>query len=192
MRLVIISLIALCLLCPNSYAEFQEDLAKIKTISDEVVSSCKDDEHKVIALTHYVHAKLKPDASKGIAPDTKMSTTDRLDSGVGWCNHQVTVFMYLAQVQGISTRMLYLINKEGTASPHTIGEAYLNGRWVIVDPLFNFNVRNDNGELLSLRDVYKDVNLLKRCPNIAGRGDVDTFIDNYLNPVIYVYGLDGL
>ena len=183
-------LIFICLICPNSFAVIQEDMAKIKVISDEIVKDCPNDEQKVLALSHYVCLKLKPDASKGILPDAQMSVTDRLDSGVGWCNHQIGVFMRLAEAQGIRTRMLYLLNKEGTDSPHTIGEAYLNGRWIIVDPLFDFNIRNDKGELLSLRDVYKDVNLLKRCPSIKERGDVESFIDNYLNPVIYVFGLE--
>lgn len=183
-----IFLLIFCLANP-SYA-VQEDLAKNKIISDEVVKDCKTVEEKVITLSHYVFLKLKPDESKGITPLTGMNTTDRLESGIGWCNHMVSVFMRLAEAQHIPTRMLYLINKEGTSSPHTIGEAYLDGRWVIIDPMFDFNVRNDKGELLSLRDVYKDVNTLKKCPLLNSRGDVDTFIDNYLNPIIYVYGLE--
>ncbi len=189
--IIIISFISLCLASP-SYAVIQEDFPKIKEISDSVVKDCLTDEQKVMALSHYVYLKLKPDASKGITPEAGMSVIDRLDSGVGWCNHQVAVFMRLAEAQHIKTRMLYLLNEEGTTSPHTIGEAYLNGRWVIVDPMFDFDIRNSRGEPLSLRDVYKDVNVLKRCPLIKERGDVESFILNYLNPVIFVYGLDGL
>jgi len=186
--LSVLSVCLMCLICGKSYA-IQEDFVRIKEISDSVIKDCKTDEDKVIALSHFVHTKLQPDESK-IPANAVMSTVDRLDAGVGFCNHQVAVFMRLCEAQKIKTRMLYLLNKEGTSSPHTIGEAWVNSRWVIVDPIFDLNIRNASGELISLRDVYKDVNILKGCPALKARGDVDKFIDNFLNPMMFVYGLE--
>jgi hypothetical protein len=168
----------------------QEDFDKIKKISDEAVKDCKTDEEKVLALSHYVYLKLKPDETKGVSPQAQMSTCDRLGSGVGWCNHQVAVFMRLAESQKIKTRMLYLLNKEGTESPHTIGEAYIENRWVIVDP------QNDFNALFSRNDVLRNPNLIKNQPIVkerfkdAKQETIDDFVELYINPSIFVYGLE--
>lgn len=191
-RLLSICLISLCLICPKSYGVIQEDLAKIKAISDEVVRYCDTDEEKVLALSHYVHYKISADETKGITPQMAMSITDRLDCGVGWCNHQVAVFMALAQAQHIQTRMLYLLNKEGTSSPHTIGEAYVNGRWVVVDS------QNDFNEIFSRYEALENPDLIKRQQHVKDRfanqpiEKLNEFVDMYTNPAIFVYGLDGL
>lgn len=178
-----------------------ENFDRIKVISDSVLIETKavTDEAKVIALSHYVYTKLKPDASKGIGPFDKMSTTDRLDVGVGWCNHQVAVFMRLCEAQKIKTRMLYLTNKEGTSSPHTIGEAYVDGRWVVVDPMFDMVLRNAEGKLVSLKDIIKNPSILKTVPLVYARIDenyggdeklLDEWVDNFTNPTMFVYGLE--
>lgn len=189
---LLICLLAFCLICPLSYAQIQEDFVKIKSISDEVVKDCSANGEKVLALSHFVYLKLTADASKGISPNVGMSTIDRLDSGVGWCNHQVAVFMRLAEAQHISTRMLYLLNKEGTSSPHTIGEALIDGKWVIVDP------QNDFIGLYSRYEVLHNPNLIKNEPSIQAKfkeqpkEKLNEYVDLYTNPAIFVYGLDGL
>jgi len=172
------------------YGEIHENLQGIKEVSDRV---CREhnaltDEDKIIVLSHYVYTKLKPDPTKGISPHAGMSTLDRLSSGVGWCNHQIAVFMRLCEAQGIKTRMLYLLNNEGTASPHTIGEAYLDDRWVLIDAQNDLNLRNKNGELISLRDIYRDPSILRKNEELNKM--TDEWLDCFLNPAIYVYGLE--
>jgi len=170
--------------------------ADIKQVSDDVCAHAVTVEEKVIALSHYVHTKLKPDASKGIPPHAKMSPMDRLESGVGWCNHMAGVFMALAEVQGIRTRMLYLLNDEATESNHTIAEAFVDGRWVIVDPMFDLQVYNVDGKLISCEDVLLRPELLRSAPLIEKRRveiykrDEEQFkkwIRLYTNRAIIVY-----
>jgi len=199
MKKIIFAVVVAMLFAVTVRAEIIEDFAKIKGISDSVCVGATSNEEKVIALSHYVYMKLKPDASKGIEPFAQLSTTDRLESGVGWCNHQIAVFMRLAEQQHIKTRMLYLTDSAGESSPHTIGEAWIGGRWVIIDPMFDQVLRNEKGELASLRDVYKNKDILKTVPLIQARleenyhgdeAEFENWIDNYLNPVIFVYGLE--
>jgi transglutaminase-like putative cysteine protease len=187
MRLLFIGI--LCLISVNVYA-VNEDLAKNKAISDEITQGCLDNRQKILAISHYVYLKLKPDASKGITPEMQMNTSDRLESGIGWCNHQVSVFMRLCEAQHIKTRMLYLINKEGTSSPHTIGEAYLDGKWVIVDP------QNDLQGLYSRYEALHNPQLLidelrkQEKFKAYTEEQFKDFIDLYTNPALLVYGLE--
>lgn len=194
--------IALCILLLASplYAVVNEDFARIKQVSNDVCAHANTIEEKVMALSHYVHAKLKPDASKGIPATAQLSTMDRLDSGVGWCNHQAGVFMRLAEAQGIKTRMLYLLNDEGTASHHTIAEAFVGGRWVIIDPMFDLEIYNAKGELVSCEDVLLHPKLLRSAPLVDKRrseiynGDEKQFsawIRLYTNRPIIAFELGG-
>lgn len=188
MKYLILVLCLICLAQPISYA-ITQDFEKIKQISDEVVKDCINDSEKVLALSHYVYLKLKPDYSKGIPPNATMSVTDRLESGVGWCNHQVQVFMFLAQAQGIKTRMLYLLNKAGDSSPHTIGEAFVSGRWVVVDPQLDFNVLVTREEIQKNPEIIKNLPLmLKRKEEVYNNDEskYDEWIALYYNPSILV------
>jgi hypothetical protein len=105
--------------------------------------------------------------------------------------------MRLLQAQKIKTRMLYLLNAEGTTSPHTIGEAYIEGRWVILDPMFEVIVYNKDGKLISRTDILKNPDIIKNLPVFQERlrdKDVynndekrfNAFIDCYTNPAMFV------
>jgi len=191
MKCAIILLCLLCLTQINSHA-IEEDFAKIKEISDSVVKDCANDAEKVLALSHYVYLKLKPDADKGIPPNAIMSTIDRLDSGVGWCNHQVAVFMRLAQAQGIKTRMLYLISRDGTSSPHTIGEALIDDKWCVVDPQLDFNVLVTRAEIQKNPDIIKNLPLMQKRKIEIYKNDEERFnewAELYYIPAMLVYEL---
>jgi len=198
MRVFTLSLLLLLCVVSTSYAIVQEDFAKIKEVSDGAIGTATTDEAKVIALIHFVHNKLKPDATKGIAPNAAMSTIDRLDSGVGWCNHQVAVLMRLLEAQKISSRMLYLMNDAGTASHHTIGEALIDNRWVIIDPMFDVVIYNKDNKLISRNDVTRNPELLMSAPlqedrliNTYNRDlkQFDEWIRLYTNSAMMVYEL---
>lgn len=174
----------------TSYA-LQEDWVRIKSTADEVVKGCQNPEEKVWELSHYVHEKLHPDTN--FPSNAIMSTMDRLDSGVGWCNHQVAVFMALARTQGIKTRMLYLLNKEGTASPHTIGEALINGKWVVVDPMIDLMKRNENNELISRYDIMKNPKYITENPIVKddySKAYRKKFAEFFWYPAIVAYELE--
>ena len=182
--------IIICLLISVNAYGLVENFDKITEISNEVVKDCKNDTEKVLTISHFVFLELKPDASKGIPANARMSVVDRLESGVGWCNHQVGVFMALSYAQGIRTRMLYLLNREGTASPHTIGEAFIDGKWYIIDPQQDFNV------LITRYDAMKDQTVLKGLlenrrktvyPNDPKA--FDEFVELYYNPSMIVQEL---
>lgn len=181
-KLLRITLLILLLASPTfSQASIKEDFAEIKKRSDEVVKNCASQEEKILELSHYVHEKIKPNSNKNITTNMKISTIDRLDLGVGWCNHQVAAFMRLAEAQGIPTRMIYLLNNEGTTSPHTIGEAFVCGRWIVVDPLLDFNF------IATRHDIVKTPSLLD------GKLPDEKWRDYFINPgvIAYEFPADG-
>lgn len=186
MKYFIIFLCLICLIQTKTYA-IEEDFAKIKEISDSIVKDCKGDAEKVLTLSHYVHLKLKPDHSAGISPNAIMSTVDRLESGIGWCNHLVLVFMRLAEAQGIHSRMLYLINREGTSSPHTIGEALVDGKWYVIDPQLDFNVLVTRNEIMQNLDIIKNLPLMQKRKTEVYQNDeaqFDEWVELFYSPSI--------
>lgn len=147
----------------------------VKARSDEVVKGYDAFEDKVRTLRQYVHDKmllpdsrLKPDGTTLRPEDVyPLNTIQRLDNGWGgWCDQQAFVFMHLAQKQGITTRMVFLYKKGSPASCHAIAEAFDGERWVIVDPMFNLELKNIDGKMASRDDVAKDLNIIKRSPTI--------------------------
>jgi transglutaminase-like putative cysteine protease len=178
MRHIFNVLVMMAILTGPVFGVINEDLPKIKELSDSIVKDCLSDGEKVLALSHFVNGKIHSNPTKGISPTAQMATMDRIDIGVGWCNHQVAVFMRLAEAQGIPTRMIYLLNNEGTESKHTIGEAFVGGKWVVVDPMFDFNF------LATRHDIVKDISILKgKIP--------DGWEDYFLNPGIIAYELEA-
>lgn len=92
-----------------------------------------------------------------------ISTIDKIALGYGWCDDMAVIFMHLAQKQGIRTRYIQLSNKVRTASPHTIAEAWCGNRWVIVDPLFNLEFKDN--KLVSRQEITDDLSVLRDSPS---------------------------
>lgn len=149
----VIFLISLLLLSLPCYA------LDLMTVSDSVIENCNTWEDKVLALQEYAHKSLKPEGD--VWEVNGMSVEERLEKGVGWCNHQVDLFMQLARHQNIKTRMLFLLTKDMHQSPHTIGEAWDGERWVIIDPAWNLILRNRRGNLATRQDIADDFSILK-------------------------------
>ncbi|MBU1808894.1 MAG: transglutaminase-like domain-containing protein [Candidatus Omnitrophica bacterium] len=174
-----------------------------KNISDEAVKGCKTREEKIQALRHFVYEHIKPVYGKGVNPNDVMSPIERLNRGVGWCNESAEVFMHLAQYQGIKTRLLFL-TKKGVdlnnmsecmkTSPHSIAEAWDGDRWVIVDTLFDLDMKNKDGKMASRQDVKKDITLIKNTPAMKARKSdlkltdeqLEEWLSCYYNPPLLV------
>jgi len=192
-----ILVILFCALLVSRYAHADDYEEKVKKMSDEAAKGCATFEDKVRALRHYVHIKMqvpipavKPNGDP-IDPDeiTPLNTIQKLTSGYGgWCYHQATVFTHLARKQGITTRLVLLLNRERTESPHTIAEAFDGKRWVIVDPYFDMELINKDGKMASREDIIKDMDILRNSPTIKelakkdSRWKNDRFLRMYTNP----------
>ena len=187
---------------------FADDLeSAVKARSDAVVTGCNTFEGKVRALRQYVHDKmllpdsrLKPDGTTLNPGDVyPLNTIQRLDTGWGgWCDQQAAVFMHLAQKQGIPTRLVWLYKKGNADSCHTIAEALDGDRWIIVDPMFNLELRNNDGQMASRDDIATDLSVIKRSPIINELAikeprwiDDEEWLKIYVNPASVRFVLDG-
>lgn len=155
----------------------------LKEISDYIVRNCITQEEQVIALREYIYENIKPDYKLG-RPAEILKPLERLRRGVGWCNHQAEIFMYLAKEQGITTRLIFLLNEMGTSSPHTIAEARINDRWVVVDIGNNVDFRNEYGEMATRLEMQQNFDIVLNNPRLKELAEKENAIfkdKNYLS-----------
>lgn len=120
-------------------------------------------EEKVSLLRRFVHENIHPVADEECRADTQ--TFEKLISGIGWCDHEARVFMQLACKTGITTRLLFLLDKNGS-SPHSVAEAFDGDRWVLVDPAYDLDLRNRSGKMASRSDVKDDLDIVRNNPKV--------------------------
>jgi len=149
----VVSISAVLFLNDKAYNWIMMDL-----IAHDVAGPLVSSEGKVRALRDFVHDNVLPVSGEPTRPDTL--GIEKLSSGIGWCDQKSRVFMALAKRSGIATRLLFLKDKKG-ASPHSIAEALLNDRWVIVDPSYGLDLTNKSGDMASEDDIKSDISILR-------------------------------
>ena len=92
------------------------------------------------------------------------------------CGSATNAFVNLARRSGIRARRLLLLDVNGSVT-HVVAETQIDGRWIIVDPVFHFVARDLSGHLLTQQDL-RDPELLRQAT---------AAIPNY-SP-LYTYGL---
>ena len=153
MKLLIV-LFASIFVAFNCYALSLYDL------SNEICKDCSTDEQKVVALREAVYNQMKPNGNGHTLDEVRSHNLEwAWENGVGWCDTQARVFMHLAREQGITTRLLFLMTKCMHTSPHTIAEAKLGNRWVVVDVGNNYDFRY-NGKLATRNDMAMDFTIV--------------------------------
>ena len=80
------------------------------------------------------------------------------------CGTATNAFVNLARAGGIPSRRLLLLGADGQTR-HVVAEVLIDGRWVVVDPVFRKIMTDDSGRLLTREDLKNPGVLL-----IATRG----------------------
>ena len=132
----------------------------------------------VTRTREYVHKTIQP--KSGEDPYEQLSVHERLQSGVGWCNHQADVFMLIISYMGITSRLVYLLDDNGV-SPHTIAEIYDGKRWVIVDVGNNLNLRTKDGLMATREDLREDFTILTENEKVKELGYDKDYLKMYVN-----------
>lgn len=68
------------------------------------------------------------------------------------CGSAAVAFVLLASSLGIPARSLLLLNERGVVQ-HVAAEVWLDGRWVVVDPVFGMAMKDKRGHWLSKEDL---------------------------------------
>ena len=86
-------------------------------------------EIQLLNLMHWVGRTLK---SVNPPMPTK-NPLDILDSGIGWCEQQVKVFLWCAnRLYGVKTREVALYHTDGV-NGHSVAEVFCGDRWLLFD-----------------------------------------------------------
>jgi hypothetical protein len=73
----------------------------------------------------------------------------------GGCGSSTRVAVGLLEADHVKARPLLLLDAKGR-SEHTVIQAWVDGRWVIADPLFGFAYRRRDGWLATVEDLRAD------------------------------------
>lgn len=76
------------------------------------------------------------------------------------CGSATNAFVNLARRSGIRARRLLLLDANGSVI-HVVAETQIDGRWIVVDPVFHFVARDSSGRLLTQQDL-RDPELLRQ------------------------------
>ena len=76
------------------------------------------------------------------------------------CGSATNAFVNLARRSGVSARRLLLLDSSGSVT-HVVAEVRIDGRWIVVDPVFHIVARDSSGRLLSTADL-RDPEMLRQ------------------------------
>ena len=104
------------------------------------------------AMTWVYRNVAHPHIAGPLAPDRDLSEEQIIESGIGWCNEQVRVFIALCEVMELPARICFLFHRNGVTG-HTAAEVLVDGRWAFMDVTFNVWVVLTDGQLAEGRDL---------------------------------------
>jgi len=172
------SLIAICLTVVALYfilSEKHYNSILMEYISGRVAGDSPSIEEKVRVLRNFVHENVHPVHGEENRLDTV--GIDKLAQGIGWCDQTSRVFMQLAKKRGLTTRLLFLLNKEG-ASPHSLCEVWTGKEWILVDPANNLELINQNGKMASMSDIEEDFSIVLENPKVKIFASYNSYWEN--------------
>jgi hypothetical protein len=84
------------------------------------------------------------------------------------CGTATNAFINVARSSGLSARRLLLMDPSGLKVWHVVAEVQVDGKWIIVDPLFRTIMRDSAGHLLSSNELRDPATLALATQNIPG------------------------
>ncbi|MDL1976386.1 MAG: transglutaminase domain-containing protein [Deltaproteobacteria bacterium] len=103
----------------------------------------------------------------------------------GHCGRRSRLLINLLHKKNIKARKVHLINQNYKKHGHTheyvhaVVEAFINGSWVVADPLYNIVYMNENGEMAGLNEIQSNPKIFKEGIRHADTKYVDYLEDLY-------------
>ena len=132
-----------------------------QTLARKVAGNERTPERVASRMLEYVWESQYPGG--GVVRDETVLTN--LVRGIGWCDQDVWTLGTLLESRGIPVRLLFVKDETG-ASPHSMGEILLDGRWRVVDPLLGIMFRNPDQSLSTLDDLSSNPFLASEQPGV--------------------------
>jgi hypothetical protein len=82
----------------------------------------------------------------------------------GHCGNLSRLFVTMARLDGLRARRVHLYDVTAGDEPytHAVVEVWVDGGWVVVDPLYGVVFRDDDGELATAEQLAADHDLVRR------------------------------
>jgi hypothetical protein len=120
-------------------------------------------EEKLQKMVSWVYENIRPQT---FAPSPAIPINDNffnmLRRGYGYCDTDAQAFDMLAVMQGYKVHSVALYDIKINQSPHTLNEIYWNGKWIVLDPWKNIIFRNEQGQLLTVKDIISHPEVLHK------------------------------
>lgn len=149
-------------------------------VATRAVEDARSPEERLLALVHKTHVMLTPlreAMSQGAIEDVSglahyrrvLFRTVGQDSlfPAGECGSFAGVLVRLLKAQGIPVRFGQMLDSEQVTgvAHHIVVEAWLDGRWVVCDPMYDLVFRGEDGRVLGYDEIHGDWERLKtQCP----------------------------
>jgi hypothetical protein len=148
----------------------------LKGFSDAIVPEAAPPQEKIEAIINWMaHGPARqPELFPKSGPDRDPADTLNYASLLQVCGTATNAFVNLADSAGVPARRLLLLNSQRTAK-HVVAEAWVNGRWIVVDPAFRIIFHGPNGELLTREELTNPTVFAAATQSIHGYDPSYTF-----------------
>lgn len=132
----------------------------LKGFSDAIVPVTAPPEEKVAAILSWMEhgPARRATAATGLFPLRDPQETLNYQALLQVCGSATNAFVNLANSSGLPARRLLLLNEQRRTN-HVVAEVLVNGRWIVVDPLFRIILRGADQHSLT-RDELVDPKVL--------------------------------
>lgn len=126
----------------------------LKGFSDAIIPASAAPEQKIQAILDWM-AKGPARSAAGpspTSPDRDPSDTLNYNALLQVCGTATNAFINLADSSNLAARRLLLLD-QNRSTKHVDAEVFVNGRWIVVDPVFRTILRGADGEFLTRNDL---------------------------------------
>lgn len=127
-----------------------------KVITEKITKDLKTDEEKAIRLFNYVCTHIFK--VTGVYAVNEFPLND-IVRGTAYCDQQANSLLWLARKAGIKGRLIFLRGYD-SVSHHSVCDLYIDGRYRIFDPYYDFVFFNDEGKIATFNEIqngYQDL-----------------------------------
>jgi hypothetical protein len=146
----------------------------VKGFSDAIVPSSATPEEKIDAILHWMS---NGPARRDHGPDGSIrDPTETLNyaSLLKVCGTATNAFVNLADSAGLSSRRLLLLD-QNRRTMHVVAEVLVDGRWIVVDPVFRTVLRDATGNTVTRKDLTSRPVFLAATRGIPGYDPIYTY-----------------
>jgi hypothetical protein len=126
----------------------------LKGFSDAIIPAAAPSEEKIQAILNWMSdgpARSSAGPSAG-SPDRDPSDTLNYDSLLRVCGTATNAFINLADSSNLAARRLLLLDGR-RSTKHVDAEVFVDGRWIVVDPVFRTILRGATGAPLTRQEL---------------------------------------